>query len=291
MHCVARIDGVDHFEGVAVDDRHLARVTQRDRHKVFPVAAVLRRAGPSFGRHQHLPGLTHLFERHLRRRGRLVLQEFRHHLGLRLGQHPLLAPVGHPARGAVEDDRSQRNRALGRGLVRRQRGTGRAVTQRAVAARAAVEEDLARAGELLLRERNRGRGDGSPRRCGARRLLRNCRQGFHLLGQPGQVLDHRGKLLVREGLGQCGGHQSFLARSARATFGDVRVGVNDCFAHVVHHGFCRAGVRRAVERCLGCFAHSGQVRADRPSGVRHPWDDVARAAAALLECCSEHLRL
>ena len=147
---ITGVHRVDDLEGVAVNDRHLARVAQRDCEVVLPVALVLRRCGAFLRRHDHLPGLHHLRQRHFGRRGRLVLEELRHHLGLGLGQHALLAPVGHAAWRAVEDDRCQRGRALGQRHVRRQRRAGGALAQRAVAARTPFEEDLFGVGEFGL---------------------------------------------------------------------------------------------------------------------------------------------
>src|SRR3546814_4752377 len=72
----------------------------------------------------------------------LVLQEARHDVDLLGGQLPRGAPVGHAGRRAEVDQRLEVVGALGTGDVRGQRLAGGALAQHAMAAGAALEEDL-----------------------------------------------------------------------------------------------------------------------------------------------------
>ena len=277
MHRVAGVHGVDDLERVAVDDRHLAGIAQRDREEVLPIALVLRRRGPLLRRQEHLPGLLHLRQRHLRRRGRLVLQELRHHLGLGLGQHALFAPVGHAAGRAVEDDRGQRGGALRPRLVRGQRRAGGAFAQRAVAARAALEEDLLGVGELGLGERR-----ARPRRSWSSTTLPAKSRPHCPAGQPGSCTTALNSWSLNA-FASVAGISPFWQVAAGAALADVRIGLHDRFVDIAGDILGFAGIGLVLQGRLGRFAHLRQIGADGPGGVGDAGDDVAGAAAALLE--------
>ena len=157
VHRVARLDHVDDLLGVAVDQRHLAGVTQRDREDVVEVELVLLRRRPLLDRDQHLPGVLDLLHAPFRRLRRLVLHEARHDVDLVRRELAGLAPARHAGGRALVDEDLEVLGALGLGDVRRQRLARRALAQHAVAAGAALEVDLLRVLEL---------GHGHVRRAG-----------------------------------------------------------------------------------------------------------------------------
>ena len=189
MDGVARLDDRHDLLRVAVDDRDLSRVAEGEREEVLPVAVVLGLRGPLVGRHEELPCLLHLLERHLRRQRRVVLDVARHQIDLLVVEDALPAPVGHAARRAVRDERFQHDRAVGPGLLGKEVRARRALAEHAVAAGAPVVVDLLGLGQLRRRElrRWRQRGLGG----GLGRLLGRRRRGGESEGDRGQDRDRR----------------------------------------------------------------------------------------------------
>ena len=104
VHGVARADDIDDLLGVAVDQRHLARVTQRDREDVVDVVVVLLPGRPLVDRHDDVPRCLHLLHAELRRLRRLVLHVARHQIHLLGAELAGLAPARHAGRRALVDE-------------------------------------------------------------------------------------------------------------------------------------------------------------------------------------------
>ena len=198
VHRVAGLDDVDDLLGVAVDQRHFTRVTQRGREDVADVVVVHLLLRPLLRRHDDLPGRLHVVKAVLRRRRRVVLDVARHQVHFLLGHFAAGLPVGHAGRRAVGDEDLQVVGALGLGDVRGQRFAGGALAQHAMAAGAALEIDLA--GQIEF-------GLGQGRRLGVGRLVHRLtgqwrRSGLVIglrlgdallvLGQAGASHQHRG---------------------------------------------------------------------------------------------------
>ncbi len=152
---VAGLDDIDDLLGVAVDQRHLAGVTQRGREDVRDVVVVHLLFRPLVRRHDDLPGALHVGHAPLRRGRRVLLDVARHQVDLGLGELTRGLPVRHARRRAVGDEDLEVVGALVERDVRRQRLAGGALAQHAVAASAALEVDLPCLVELGLRHRRR----------------------------------------------------------------------------------------------------------------------------------------
>ena len=181
VHRVAGLDDVDDLLGVAVDQRHLARVAQGHREQVLEVDLVHLLLRALLGRHDHLPGRLHLLHAELGRHRRLVLQKARHDVDVLVRQFAGAAPVRHAGRRAVVDEHLEVVGAARLGDVRGERLAGGALPQHAVAAGAALEVDL----------------------LGARELLRGHRRGLRAdhVGRFARLDRHRGALVHHLSLG------------------------------------------------------------------------------------------
>ena len=111
--------------------------------------------GALFHRHIDLAGFFNIRQREFRRGGRLLLDVARHQVHILLAHLTRGLPVGHAGRAAVGDEDLQVVGALAQGDVGRQRLAGGPLAQHAVTAGAALEIDLAGAGELRLGHRRR----------------------------------------------------------------------------------------------------------------------------------------
>ena len=153
VHGVAGRHDADDFLGVAVDDRDLAGIAQRDREEIIDIALVLRLLRPILGRDHDFPARHHVRHAELRRCRRLLLQEARHDVDLRGSQVTGCTPVRHAGRRTVGDQCLEVFGAFRLRNVRRQRLAGRALAQHAVAAGAALEIQLGSRMEFGLRQR------------------------------------------------------------------------------------------------------------------------------------------
>lgn len=177
VHRVAGIEDLPDLVGVAVDQRELARVAQRDREHVLQVDLVHLLGRTVLDGDQQLPAVLHVLERELGRDRRRVLDVTRHQVDLFLGQDVIV--VDHAAFGAVRDDLLEalgaelEGAALQLGAVRSGLGpvrlevlAGGALAQHAVATCAALEVDLLAFFHLLGGQLGRFLGPGAAHREG-----------------------------------------------------------------------------------------------------------------------------
>ena len=151
VHGVAGLEDRHDFLGIAIDDRNLAGVTQRNREEIFDIAVVLRLGRTIFRRTTRtFHARLHFRHAEFRRRGRFLLQEARHDVDLFRRHFARRTPVGHAGRRTVGDQRLQVVRALFSRDVRRQRFTCRTLAEYAVAACAAFKIQLRSGGEFSL---------------------------------------------------------------------------------------------------------------------------------------------
>ena len=155
VHRVAGLDDVDDLLGVAVDQRHLAGITQGDRHDVVDVVVVHLLLGTLRHRHVFLARLLHVLQREFGRRRRVVLDVAGHQVDRLFVHFAAGQPVRHAGRRTVGNEDFQVLGAFADGQVGRQRLAGGALAQHAVATSAALEVDLAGAGEFGLRHGRR----------------------------------------------------------------------------------------------------------------------------------------
>ncbi|MNT04392.1 hypothetical protein D3C72_1389680 [compost metagenome] len=157
MHRVAGLDDVDDLLAVAIDQRDLAGVAQRDREEVVQVVLVHLLGRPLRDGQDVLAAFLDVSQRKFRRCRRIELYITGHQVDFLVGEVAGCAPVRHAGRAAVLDEGLQVFRAARAGDVWRQRLAGRALAQHAVAAGAALEVDLPGVIEL-------GRGQRGDRR-------------------------------------------------------------------------------------------------------------------------------
>src|SRR5690606_34647543 len=230
VHRVAGLEDVDDLLAVAVDQGDLARVAQGDREDVVEVVVVHLPGRTLVLGDEHRPAVAHLLQAPLRRIGGGVLEEARHQVDLGGGELAAGAEVGHAAGRTEVDQRLEVFGAARLGEVGRERLAGGALAQHAVAAGAALEEDLAGLGELDLAH-VRGAGGADLRDVGATdggrrafvRCLRLTGAGVHFaLGRVGGDLQ-AGALRLDLGLGDAAAWVAPLVQDIGGDGGDVGV--------------------------------------------------------------------
>jgi hypothetical protein len=143
------------FLGVAVDQRHFARITQRGREDVGDVVVVHLLRRTLFGRDDDLPGLLHLLQAEFGWLRRILLDVAGHQIHVSFGHFARGQPVGHASGRAVGNEDLQVIGALAQRDIRGQRLAGGALAQHAVATGATLEIDLAGTVKLGLRHLGR----------------------------------------------------------------------------------------------------------------------------------------
>ncbi len=148
MHGITGIDFGDDLFLVAIDDAHLAFITQDDNEEVLPIAVMHGLRGILLGRYFDLPALLHLRQAELRRCGRFHLDIGRQYPDLVLIEDVI--EVVHAAFGAQGDDPLELFLTLLARILRLEILAGGALAQHAVTTGATLKIQGLGVLELLL---------------------------------------------------------------------------------------------------------------------------------------------